>query len=386
MKLREIILNSLIKNKGIISVNIVGSFTETNNLDTVGDIDVVVICKKITKKLIKKLNSKIKKIKIKSTKKELIINNSFGPLKMTKLNSLPIHLMIYDIKSHIEHVISSPFTCYDWERTKYHKGIPLKKIYAVNSLQLRDFFSARRSSKEYMNDLQKNRISIRKFIFNKKKVQLKKEYIKIDPRNRGEFVFHIINFLIINLNKFLKQKNIILKEKNLKNFFLKITNDDKNLLNQFKILKKNKKNKILTYNIKTLNLAKKFIRKYNRYLDKLKNDSQSISIVRHSITRENYKNLFIGSGSDPNIIKKKNIKKIIKDKFDLIFTSELKELNHPQYFFWKKLISNSLLNEIDYGAAEGMKFNLFKKNILKLLLAGIKAKMKDFQKVKILTM
>ena len=43
MKLREIILNSLIKNKGIISVNIVGSFTETNNLDTVGDIDVVVI-------------------------------------------------------------------------------------------------------------------------------------------------------------------------------------------------------------------------------------------------------------------------------------------------------------------------------------------------------
>ena len=72
MKLREIILNSLIKDKGIISVNIVGSFTETNNLDTVGDIDVVVICKKITKKLIKKLNSKIKKLKLKVQKR---INN-----------------------------------------------------------------------------------------------------------------------------------------------------------------------------------------------------------------------------------------------------------------------------------------------------------------------
>ena len=99
---------------------------------------------KITKKLIKKLNSKIKKLKLKK-KKELIINNSFGPLKMTKLNSLPIHLMIYDVKSHIEYVISSPFTCYDWERTKYHKGIPLK-IYAVNSLQLRDFFFEKDSS------------------------------------------------------------------------------------------------------------------------------------------------------------------------------------------------------------------------------------------------
>ena len=148
MKLREIILNSLIKNKGIISVNIVGSFTETNNLDTVGDIDVVVICKKITKKLIKKLNSKIKKIKIKSTKKELIINNSFGPLKMTKLNSLPIHLMIYDVKSHIEHVISSPFTCYDWKRTKYHKGIPLKK-FMRKQFTIERFFSARELERVY---------------------------------------------------------------------------------------------------------------------------------------------------------------------------------------------------------------------------------------------
>ena len=92
-----------------------------------------------------------------------------------------------------------------------------------------------------MNDLKKNRISIRRIVFRKRKVQVKKKYIKIDPRNRGEFVYHIIKFLLINLNKFMTGKNIIIKGKILENFFLKITNNDKKLLTQFKILKKNKK-------------------------------------------------------------------------------------------------------------------------------------------------
>ena len=54
MDIRKKILNNLINNQEVISVNIVGSFTETNNLDTIGDIDVVVICKKLTRKIVKK--------------------------------------------------------------------------------------------------------------------------------------------------------------------------------------------------------------------------------------------------------------------------------------------------------------------------------------------
>ena len=53
MDIRKKILNNLINNQEVISVNIVGSFTETNNLDTIGDIDVVVICKKLTRKIVK---------------------------------------------------------------------------------------------------------------------------------------------------------------------------------------------------------------------------------------------------------------------------------------------------------------------------------------------
>ena len=91
MDIRKKILNNLIKNKEVISVNIVGSFTETNNLDTIGDIDVVIICKKLTRKIVKKIISKTRKIKVNGINREFIINPSFGPLKLTKPNSIPIH-------------------------------------------------------------------------------------------------------------------------------------------------------------------------------------------------------------------------------------------------------------------------------------------------------
>ena len=108
--------------------------------------------------------------------------------------------MIYDINSHIDHVTSSPFTCYDWERSNWFKGIHLKNIYPVTNLQLRDFFNSRRSATEYLSDLSQNRISIREHKYKKNKVIFKKKFIKIDPRNRGEFVYHIIYFLVLNLN------------------------------------------------------------------------------------------------------------------------------------------------------------------------------------------
>ena len=61
-QLGNLILKTLFKNKNILSVNIVGSYSEKKNLNTVGDIDVVVICKKITKKIINKLKFDLKNL------------------------------------------------------------------------------------------------------------------------------------------------------------------------------------------------------------------------------------------------------------------------------------------------------------------------------------
>ena len=57
------LIKQLYKEKEIISVTIVGSFTKNYNLNKIGDLDIVIICKKITPNLIKKSKKKIKILK-----------------------------------------------------------------------------------------------------------------------------------------------------------------------------------------------------------------------------------------------------------------------------------------------------------------------------------
>ena len=368
MSIGNLILNNLFKNKEVISVTIVGSYTKKISLKKIGDIDVVVVCKTLSKRLIDKLISDVKKINTTKFKKKILVNSSFGPLKITTNQALPIHLMIYDVNSHIEHATSSPFTCFDWERSKFYKGLHLKEIYPVRNLQLRDFFESRRNFKEYLSDLSKNKISIRDYYFKKNTIKLKKKYLKIDARNRGEFVYHIIKFLVINLNKFLTNKNEDLKPKKFEKLFLKITQNDRNLLKLFRVLKKNKEEKILIYNPKTLILGKIFIRKYNKFINKIKKNTNKINFTRHAKTSKNSLNAFLGSRLDPDISNKRILKKKISKKFDLTITSTLKRSKSSAKFFnSKKIISNNLINEIDYGNADGMQLAHFKKKYPKII-------------------
>ena len=55
------LINQLYKIDGVISVTIVGSFSKTYDLDKIGDLDVVVICKKLQIKYLEypKKNKKI---------------------------------------------------------------------------------------------------------------------------------------------------------------------------------------------------------------------------------------------------------------------------------------------------------------------------------------
>ena len=52
MKIGESIINELIKEKEVISASIVGSYTENKNIEKIGDLDIVVICKKLSKKIL----------------------------------------------------------------------------------------------------------------------------------------------------------------------------------------------------------------------------------------------------------------------------------------------------------------------------------------------
>ena len=352
------ILNKLYGTDSVISVTIVGSFNEKFDIDKVGDIDVIVICKKLNKKIISKIQKRVKSLNslINLKKRKLKINSSFGPIKFDPKKFLTIHLMIYDVESHIQHTINSPFTCYDWERSKWFKGKKLEDIFPVKSIQLRDFFEARRNSSEYLKDIKNGKISIRKYKFKKKKIFLEKSYFHIDKKNRGEFVFHIINYLIINFNKFKINRNIKISYIELKKLFLEITNNN-NLWKEFNSLRSKKITLHNKYSNKILILGKRFLKYFNNYIDKEKNKYNHVSFIRHAKTSVNLnEKTFFGQGRDSMIIKTKNNKNS-KKIYDFLYCSPLKRaLQTSKLFRKKKIYIDKNLNEINYGLAEGMSF------------------------------
>lgn len=351
MKIGESIINEIIKEKDVISASVVGSYSDNKNIEKIGDLDIVVICKKLSKKIFLKI---LRRVKNKKYNYNIMINSTFGPMKISSDKSLPVHLMIYDINSHIDHVIKSPFTCYDWERSKIYRGKPLRKIFSANQLQLNDFTNTRRTSKEYLKDVKKGKISIREYKFKNNKIYLKKKYVSLDPRNRGEFVYHIINFLVINLYKFINQKNIKPNKKKFETLFFKIINKNKKIFKKFKILKSNKENKKLVYDKDVINLALNFLNRFNNYIEKIKSEYLELNFVRHARTSLNQKNKFLGIRSNPKIIKQTR-KKINNIKYNYIITSTLLRSKMTKSLFRaSKYLVNNLVNEIDYGIVDGL--------------------------------
>ena len=267
--------------------------------------------------------------------------------------------MIYDTSGHKEHAINSPFTCLDWQRSKWYKGKKLQEIFPVENIYFRDFFEARRGSNEYIKDLQNNNISIRKYKIRKDKFSLKKINHKIDTKNRGEFVFHIINNLINNYNKFYTKKNILISSASFKMLFFKITNNNKTLWNKFKKLKKQKNNLTEKYSIKSIYLAKKFLRYFDVFLKNESKKCKQITFMRHAKTSIS-DGTFLGQNRNPGIlIKKLNFKS--KKRYDLIYSSPLKRsISTAKLFNKKKILISKNLNEINYGKAEGMSFKKYK--------------------------
>ena len=352
------IIEALNKNKNSLSVTLTGSYSEHFNPLKAGDIDIVIICKQLNKKYFDECISKLKKLKKKyfSNKYDLIINSTFGPIKFYKKNSIVFHLMIYDLKSHINHTINSPFTCYDWERSKIYAGKSLKELSPVYNLQFRDFFEARRSTQEYLKDLIKNRISYREYNFNNKKIKLVKKYFKIDKLNRRDFIYHIIKFLIINYVKYENQTNIKIKQQKVEKKFLEIVKSkiDLSEFKKLKFLKTKKKNSSIKNPIK---LAIKFISKFDIYI-KQKEQNNKIYFSRHKKTKLST-GIFLGQKLNPNIIDKKNKSEFIKLKFNKCFASPSKRCVETARIVCKhkKIISNKYLKEINYGKAEGLNLN-----------------------------
>ena len=367
-KLIKKIFESLELNSDILSVTIVGS-VENMNLENISDIDIVVVLNELSIKKFKNVKESIKKINLQSIgiEKELIINDTFGPLKFDTKNNLIFHLMIYDQLLHLEHVINSPFTCYDWERSDQYIMNKLSYISSVHKLMLNDFINSRRGTKEYFDDISKNQISYRKYVEVDNKLIEEKRYFDIDKKHISEFSYHIIFNSIGNLLKLFLNKN---EKYDFENFMRNWEETFDKLYKkyniQFRSLYESKINKkIISFD--TLELTKKFLIDFDKLLDDTYRDANKLVLVRHFETELN-DGRFLGSENDIGILSKLTINKDLKN-FDFnsydIFSSPSKR--SLQTMDKLKIISYQIsdeLKEINYGDSEGQFFtDVIKENV-----------------------
>lgn len=347
----------------LLSITFVGSFIDKDNLKSVSDLDLIIITKKLNKKIFERYIKLIKKINLKNVlkKNNLIINSTFGPLKFNKnKNDLVVHLMIYDLKGHIDHCLKSPFTVYDWERSSFFYKNNLQNLYPVGTLQIRDFVEARRGIKSYLNDIIKKKISYREYSFKRNKYDTNIKNLNLSDRDKLEFYFHISKNLILNFIKFINQKNkLYLLKKNDKkiykffgkNFYLKHIKEINQLIHK-------KENSDFKLNDQFDKWIIKFVNDYQKKLNLVLKNSKKIVFFRHAKTSLN-DGSFLGQYRNPGIIKQNKLSK--KYSFSKIFISPLKRCEETAKVLCKskKYIKDKNLLEINYGQAEGMKLENF---------------------------
>ena len=342
-------------NDDILSITHVGTFLKKKKFS---DIDIVIITKNLNQKIFNEIKKKIKKINLKKykLKKKIYINDTFGPLKFNTNKNLVVHLMIYSYDDHIKHVVTSPFTCLDWERNKALYGKDLYKILPVSKLFISDFYNNNRSLTTYKQNILNSKINYKKYSSKKNGQLILKNFSKnIKNKDIVELTYHIFKFLCVNYIKFINQKNIYINDTKIIKFL--------NSLDKYyeETIFKKTYEKLLDYKLNqenTLNIIElkkitlNFINKFDLYLKQQFKNTFKVIFKRHLKTK--YKSdIFIGQKINPSIYPKRKYFK----KYDISFSSPAKRAIQTAKLYSNKNIINKNLHEINYGSAEGLKYN-----------------------------
>lgn len=354
--LQNNILKALYAVEGVISVTLVGSFAEGSQKEGFSDIDTVVICRDLNETVFKKCLKACESL-VGILDRKLLINSTFGPLKFDTNDNIVIHLMVYDVLGHIQHVNRSPFTCYDWERSNKYIGKKLKDICAVGLLVLDDFKKSRRGVQEYETELNKDILSYREYTWHNLRPTEIVKHQPLDDRGKAEFVFHIVKNLIHNFYKLKSGKNNIPSRREVKEIIDRIIPNDPNFLIEFEKLKNLKKENELKISNAIKNWALLFISCFEQYVNTEEANAINVTFIRHAKTAKN-DGQFLGIRNDPSILE---YDYKFDREFDIIFTSPLKRAFETAQLLTdrQKIITNPFLLEIDYGDADGMKIDEF---------------------------
>lgn len=362
-KISSLLFDALERIPGVISTTIVGSFNDRQELLVISDIDTIVIVEKLNQKIFNQCVNSIVSLPGEAfgfPEREVFINSTFGPLKFDTDKNIVIHLMVYDLEGHRQHVIKSPFTCYDWERSLMRRGPSLKELYPVQKLQPDDFSGMRRGVQNYLDDLDRGSISYRKYDFEAgvvKEVSLEHE---LDARHQGEYAFHIVKNLVINYCKMMTQQNLFLDDHALVRLWDKYLPLCREFIPYYKKISEIKLKRELQFPSDTVQRVKEFIQSFSKQLSQDWEEALVLDWVRHGKTEFN-DGSFLGQGRDPEILETPGA---LGQSYDSVYCSPLKRTRQTAAALCPAQLPelSESLAEMNYGKAEGLKFDQLQKS------------------------
>lgn len=340
---------------GVLSVTFVGSFCDREDLSGISDIDVVVICESLDRSTFDACSAAMASLSpalLGLPTHRLYLNTTFGPLKFDQPDQVVIHLMIYDRASHRAHVLKSPFTCLDWERSPVCAGQTLAELYPVLILQPGDFLNARRSLSNYTDDLRRGVLSYRRYEFTEAGVTEKLEQAHLDERLRGEYAFHIVKNLVQNYAKLVRRQNACLTTDELIAFWRESLPCCATFADEFLRLQEAKLRREAVFSAATVDFAKHFMAAFQADLAQQWDSAQRLVFVRHAQTELN-DGSFLGQGRDPEILA---APAPLSHTFAKVFCSPFRRAQQTAQGLQPgaELHADPRLAEINYGEVEGL--------------------------------
>ena len=368
--IQEKIFAQLSKVGSVVSATIVGSFVDRDDLSVISDIDTIVIVKKLDESIFNQCVDRISELKgsdLGFPDKKVYINSTFGPLKFDTDHQVVVHLMIYDIEGHRTHVLKSPFTCYDWERSPIRMGRSLQDIYPVLKIQPRDFLLARRGLKNYLDDIDQKVVSYRQYQFDGGKAKEVVAEQQLDARHQGEYAYHIVRNLVSNFGKMVMQENECFSDEELYAFWEKDLPDCADFIPYFKVLRSIKMERGLEFPEDTVSKVRDFVVQFEEQLVRNWEQAPDLDFFRHGKTALN-DGSFLGQGRDPALLE---IPAPVEYSYAHIYTSPMKRcvmttkgLTGDQIYQ-----TDERLMEMNYGLAEGLNYGQLSERYPELIKA-----------------
>lgn len=344
--------------EGVVSVTLVGSFVDRDDLSAISDIDTIVICRAIEKSTFLACVEAVESLDgegLGVPELRIRVNSTFGPLKFDVPGEIVIHLMVYDLQGHHDHVVNSPFTCYDWERSSVFRGKSLAEIHPVLGLQPRDFLEARRGLGDYLDDLDCGRISYRRYEFDAHEVREVKESQPLDSRHRGEFAYHIFRNLMANCCKLLNRENMLYRHAELVSLWRTCLPECARYIPVFEKIASVKRHHGHDFPADSLQTVRCFIKSYDKEFTQLWTRCPRILFVRHGSTALN-DGSFLGTRRDPGLATGASIKPL-SDAPAAVWSSPALRARETAMGLapLREATMDQRLREIDYGDAEGLR-------------------------------